>query len=174
MPIVRMDYHILLIEVTSKSPKRYRQAVENIARFFQQEFGYDGLQYCAESDDGLAFLFIDYSGMNVTDNDKWDLQTIGTICLRCRTYRGEKVPIWTLDWVWLHPFKRNQNELSHYFDKFIKDLGYFYVTPPLSKSMIRFLEKEEYLIEFDRVKEKNFLEFLRCTSSYDPKELVNR
>jgi hypothetical protein len=155
MPIIRFRTPTSLVEVTSKSPKRHRAAVEKIARYFQREFGFDFLQYCSEKDDSTSYLFIDRDGWRITKNDYWDLPTLGAICFRKQVYEGFPKPIWRLEWVWLNPFKRDKEILKKYFDKFIKEFGYFTFTTPLSKSMEKFLIKNKYPTTLNEILEKH-------------------
>ncbi|MEQ9006486.1 MAG: hypothetical protein RLP12_01280 [Ekhidna sp.] len=151
MPVVRMDYRTPYVRVTSNSPKKHRNAVEQIAKLFKKETGYDCVQYSSMSDNSLAILFIDHQGMNITPNDKWDLQTTGAVCFRNKIYENHPDEVLTLDWIWIHPFQRGREHLETKFNSLVKEFGYFFISHPRSKAMNRFLEKINYPTEFEDV-----------------------
>lgn len=154
MPIIRMNHDSALVIVTSKSPKKHRVAVEQIARYFQREMHYDFVQYSSRSDDAIAYVFTDNHTINITDNDKWDLQSIGAACFRELLYEGYDYPVMTLDWIWIHPYERNQNIVSDFFNRFIDDLGYFFISQPISSGMLKLLDKLDYPLQFEKIIER--------------------
>lgn len=147
MPFVVESARKPLVEVHRTSPKKHRAAVETVARYFKREFQYDSLQYSAENDDAIAFLFIDPDTMRVDQRERWHLLARGAICFRQRPLPDHEIVTWRLDWVWLHPYFRNAGVLDRHFDLFEKRFGDFFIGAPLSNSMKRFLEKRNFPVQ---------------------------
>jgi len=135
-----------IFEIVPASPADTRKALEEIARYFLREFHYDGIQY--EADEHLfeyieykGFVFLESSYDTMTDkDDETHSRILGGACFRNREY--ENGPQWVLDWVWLHPFARNQGILKKHWSKFKSIFGNdFHVEPPLSLVMENFIEK---------------------------------
>jgi hypothetical protein len=71
---------------------------------------------------------------------------IGAACFRKRAYKNVDADVWVLDWVWLHPYKRNKQVLSQHWDFFTKKFGdEFHIEHPVSKSMKAFLKKRGHV-----------------------------
>ena len=128
-----------LVPVGMYSNRYQRKAVYKFAKYFQKEFQYDFVQYGyqGEEDDSTAIAYL-----WVTDSDLYlGVIVYGACCFRWREWNNHH-PSWALQWIWLHPFRRNQGELSRVWSYFKEKFGNFHVEPPLSKAMQNFLAKE--------------------------------
>lgn len=128
-----------LVAVRLLSPLTHRRAVERFAYYFKREFRYDFLQFEAAdlTDDYRAWLFAsgDYGA-------EW--RSFGAACFRRRHYQGEEKPVWSLQWIWLHPYFREQGNLKKAWPVFIEDLGEpVDVEAPYSQAMIGFLKRAD-------------------------------
>jgi hypothetical protein len=131
--------------ITDGSPRRVRQAVEKLARFFRQEFGYDFLQYSADERDpnGRAYLWVGHVSDYFVKTGRGrrgggQVAAYGACCFRKRTSG------WALAWVWFHPYERSRGHLSAMWPDFRAKYGDFYVEQPLSRSMRSFLSKKRH------------------------------
>lgn len=119
---------------------KIRKCVELFAKYFRREFSYDFIQYSVfpekKNEDMLTkpYLFgeIEY-GFNYV--------SYGACCFR---YRGQEYwnnirPHWALQWIWIHPYKRNQGLLTKYWAYFEERFGNFMIEEPRSKSMENFI-----------------------------------
>src|SRR5260370_152313 len=64
----------------------------------------------------------------------------------CRqpTNEGEEKPVWSLQWVWLHPYLREKGHLKKAWPVFIEDLGEpVEVEAPYSRAMEAFLTRAD-------------------------------
>jgi hypothetical protein len=95
-------------EVTARSPKMLRQAVEQMAYYFRREFGYDFVQYSSEEeDDGhRAYLWV---LPGTLENGK--VKAVGACCFRWRGWDGAPAS-YGLQWIWLHPHERRKGRLT--------------------------------------------------------------
>jgi hypothetical protein len=138
-----------LVMVTSKSPRLYKRAVEQMSKFFQREMHYDFPQYSAseysrdvylqdvKTDADLrAFLWHNNDVSNQSENE-WPI--IGAGCFRLKRFKDGK--IWVFDWVWIHPYERRRRNLTMAWPFFRSMFGDFGLTPPVSPSMAAFLRK---------------------------------
>lgn len=62
----------------------------------------------------------------------------------CCFRRSVKDLPWRLDWIWLHPFAREKKKLERSWPYFSMMFVHFFVMPPVSKSMYKFLQKQGY------------------------------
>jgi hypothetical protein len=150
--VIAMQAQGILI-VSAASDKRLKVATEKIARFFLWEMGFDSIQFLAsewtripgyspprydQTDGSLrAFLWYDNSSEYYSAS-RWPI--IGGCCFR----RPVQHKPWRLDWIWLHPFARGKIKLDRAWPYFNKIFGHFYVTPPFSKAMYQFLQKQGF------------------------------
>ena len=118
-----------------------RRAVYKLAYFFKREFSYDFIQYSDHGEDGLekcqAFIWTkpDYADNYVV---------IGACCFRLREYKNYK-SCWGLQWIWFHPYARNNGLLSKSWPFFEERFRIdFHVEPPLSKAMNGFLQTRNF------------------------------
>lgn len=141
------DQGILL--VSADSDKRLKKATERVARFFLREMGFYSIQFLAsewsripgyspprfeQTDESLrAFLWYDNSTEYYLAG-RWPI--VGG--------RSVKDLPWRLDWIWLHPFARGKKKLERSWPHFSMMFGHFFVMPPVSKSMYKFLHKQGY------------------------------
>ena len=118
-------------------PISIHKAVEQIAYYFKREFKFDFVQYCAYEDKDNsksdAYIWIDTN---------WDdTFAVGAANFRFLGDVGQPKK-WSLEWVWFHPYYRNQGLLSTAWPYFEKKYGKgFLIEPPLSKSMEAFIKK---------------------------------
>ncbi len=149
MPAVKIPpllrYHLApstlmrALPVTSRSAKPLKRAVHQIARYFRREFEYDFVLYDMDERDSdhVAFLF--------PENEDEDLisfptATVSACCFRWRQW--DNAPHgWALQWIWLHPYKRDKGILRELWSTFRYLFGDFHPEPPLSKAMAGFLAK---------------------------------
>lgn len=138
-----------LLVVGSKSPREYREAVEELGSYFCHELNFDNRPYCAwehdppmefctqpKSDDELrAFLFID------PESSQWRWQTFGAACFRFSRSKKKDKARWVLAWIWLHHNRRRQNHLTRVYPFFRNMFGDFAFREPISTGMLSFLEK---------------------------------
>jgi hypothetical protein len=122
------------LKVTRRSPFNLRKQVERFAVYFRREFGYPITEFKAkENREYTAYLFAVSDG---TAADAW----VGACCFRPESYsystEGE-----TLRWVWIHPYQRRRGILSRAWAKLRANHGDFFVEPPLSPAMLRFVLK---------------------------------
>jgi hypothetical protein len=138
--------------VTPYSPRRFREAVEQIAYFFRREFGYDFVQYCSqeEDDDGhRAYLWVQPGTL-----EHGKVKAIGACCFRWREWEGAP-PSYGLQWVWFHPHERRKGYLTKAWPYFQKRFGKFIPESPLSIGMKRFLLKQFDSAAFSKSEELN-------------------
>lgn len=155
MPSIISEDRFGLVEVTDKSAYRHRMAVEKIAVYFLREMGYGFVQYDAKEPSGgtyepyiptVAYLFTNPNLLHYTKSGKSKIQTVGACCFREREYQEIPNPVWELDWIWLHPYKRNKGYLERYWSVFIDKFDIFFPSRPISKSMEKFLIKQNHPI----------------------------
>ena len=130
---IEVEYLMEPRRVFWDSPVSMRKAVEQMARYFRIEFGYDFVQYGwnEEPSDDVAFLWTD-------DNLRYRIYVTGACCFRWREWR-DGPPSWSLSWVWMHPFVRRQGLLTRAWPYFEARFGRFHVETPWSPSMWQFL-----------------------------------
>lgn len=131
------QYHNGVYAITSSSPKRLRNIVEDFARCLQREEHYDFPPFHAESTathhPGYTAYLFGYRGY-------W----VGACVFVPVNARAPDVPDadWMLGWVWMHPYCRRRNLLSQAWRQFEGEHGQFLVLAPLSHGMERFLERQ--------------------------------
>jgi RimJ/RimL family protein N-acetyltransferase len=120
--------------VVPRSPIKLRKSLEQIAYYFKREGRYDFVQY--EFDEGeleprdRIFAYV--------SNEDCDPKLMGGAVFRWRKWNDAEHGI-ALAWVWLHPYIRGNGVLSEVWPLWRKWFGSFFVEPPLSHAMIRFL-----------------------------------
>lgn len=136
-----------LYEIFSASPKAAKSALEQTARNFKNELGYDFIQYSESEKHNSerlgAYIFVE----ECTNNDFVDNRVIGGICFRFRDDYSEKwkeLNGWALQWVYFHPNKRRRGTLSRCWSYFRQKYGDFTVEDPFSTSMYFFLAKNDF------------------------------
>lgn len=133
--------------VTPDSPKQFRQYVEKFARYFLREMRTDGIQFeASETVESVgyvpyeAYLFHDLAH-DLPDEDSSPKQRcFGACCFRWREYE-KAPPEWSLDWIWLHPFRRKRGVLRDVWPLFEQKYGQFYIETSYSAAMEKFLSK---------------------------------
>jgi len=155
MPTILNEEKFGLVKVQDDSSVRDRKAVEKIATFFRRELDYGFVQYDAKEPSGgryepyiptIAYLFTNPDLLHYTNAGKSRIATKGACCFRKRAYQDMTEPIWELDWIWLHPYERNKGILQRYWQVFMKEFEMFFPSHPISKSMEKFLLKQEHPI----------------------------
>src|SRR5205807_1009528 len=116
-----------LLLVSRNSPIVLRKEVQRFASYFRSEFGYDIVQYSATEK-------TTYSAYLIANPDYWHPRTwVGACCFRERSSGN------ALQWIWMHPFWRNQGILRANWPTLKKYHGDFVVEGPLSPAMENFL-----------------------------------
>lgn len=125
------------IFVHNKQHMSIHKAVEQLAYYFKREFKFDFVQYTAYEDvnnpKSDAYVWI--------DSNFSDTFAVGAVNFR---FLGDvnQPKKWSLEWVWLHPYYRNQGLLSGAWKAFQKKYGKdFLIEPPISKAMACFIKK---------------------------------
>lgn len=134
-----------LHEIFSSSPKVAKDALEQLARNFKNDQGYDFSLYATaehHDDERLsAFIWAE----KCHNNDFVDNRAIGGACFRYRTdYAESEFNGWALQWVYLHPNHRRNGLLAKAWDYFKQRFGAFIVEDPFSTSMYFFLAKNGF------------------------------
>lgn len=129
--------------VTVDSKPVLRRAVECIAYYFRREFDYSFVQYAAVEADGetrsRAFLWADPQVRK-----DGGITVFGACCFRWREWTGAP-PCYSLDFVWLHPFRRRQGTLAKAWPGFRQVFGdEFHVQDPVSPEMLYFLRRQNH------------------------------
>ena len=118
------------LEVTRRSPLKYRKAVQRFAEYFQREFEYDFPQFWAkEQEDYVAYLLF---------SDHYHVHC-GACCFRRRNYK-DIGPSWAMQWLWIHPYFRRRGILTKTWPQFDR-FKPFVIERPISEAMIGFLKK---------------------------------
>lgn len=112
--------------VDSTSPRWVRPRLVQIRRYLGMECGV-GMGW-DNSDEGWANTRI-----RTLVNDEGDL-------IGCIAFDTADDPV--LEFVWIHPFYRNQGVLQRAWPEIVARFGKFYVSEPVSPAMQRFLEKQ--------------------------------
>lgn len=143
MPEINLPTHGEMLRyalrIKSNDSLEARQAMRTIARFFKREFYYDSVQYAApwdiENDDEChAYLWtIEKSTVKIKS------VVIGGFCFRKRDHNR-----YGLQWIWIHPYLRNRGLLTQHWPYMKKKFGEdFFVEPPYSDHLQKFLDKKE-------------------------------
>jgi hypothetical protein len=138
-----------LCVVRSQAPAAMRRAVYTCARYFRREFRYDFVQYSEREEEPSARAFLWHAW-------EYDMrhraEVWGACCFRWRTWQAS-APVWALQWIWLHPYLRNQGLLSATWPYFLKRFGWFDVEAPYSPAMRAFLSKVGWVRPFVSARE---------------------
>jgi len=134
--------------VTQQSAQPLRRAVEQLARYFRREFHYDFCQYSADDDDPdhRAYLWIDRYEPQYRCHTCF-YPVIGACCFRHRRYDEHPLPPgippdhYALQWIWFHPYQRNQGHLTKALPYFQEQFSRLIAEPPFSPAMDAFLKK---------------------------------
>lgn len=123
--------------VNDKQSLQIHKAVEQIAYYFKREGRFDFVQYTAleemNSHNSNAYIWV--------EEDWTDSIAVGACGFR---YLGDvgQIKDWSLEWVWMHPYRRCQGLLTNTWHAFVDKYGKdFHVAPPLSHEMEMFLKK---------------------------------
>src|SRR2546422_349666 len=121
-----------LLEVVRESEMLLRKEVERFAYYFRREFDYDTVQF--EKTDKTPYIAYLFANEEYHHPRVW----FGACCFRTRNYGDLERPIQALQWIWMHPFQRNQGALKGWWPTFRANHGDFIVEPPLSPAMKQF------------------------------------
>lgn len=139
-----------LIEVNKSSPFELLNSLEQLAKYFRREQGFDTVQFDASevrdpTSSFRGFLFAE-SGLNHMTEEHLPVTPsliIGGGCFRYRIFKGGDKRAF-LDWIWIHPYERKKGKLPEHWpqlQKLANDDRGFFLTPPISRAMRAFLEK---------------------------------
>jgi hypothetical protein len=123
--------HVLrpVTPVTRSSPAALKNALEQYARYFRRELRYDSPPYTKHEhvhENLSAYLL-----------PRWNKRFWAGGC----SFWKEK-GVWTLAWMWLHPFDRHQGVLKDAWPYFEKEHGPFQIHSPVSIPMQYFLLRQ--------------------------------
>ncbi len=135
-----------LHQIFPTSPKPAREALEQLARNFKKESGYDFTQYTASETEGQDHLGAFLWAEDCLNNDFVDNRAIGGLCFRYRKkyYAQEDFNGWALQWVYIHPNHRRNGLLASAWDYFKTKYGDFLIEDPFSISMYFFIAKNGF------------------------------
>jgi hypothetical protein len=106
--------------IISTSPIAERRAVEKLATYFQRELGYDFTQYAAVENDKKCVVYTWDEQCFIRGKGEMGYQMFGAACFRFGKRIGPNFEGWFLQWVWLHPYFRNQGYLSRAWSGFLE------------------------------------------------------
>jgi len=141
--------------VDNYSKLNTRKALTQCARYFKREFRYDFVQFAERPERGetpentIGYLFESHHKI-IYDR----ALAVGGCCFRWREYPGLR-PMWALQWIWIHPYKRGAGILSRAWPEFEKRFGHFLVEPPISSGMKYFLKKHNYQFPLQESESEN-------------------
>lgn len=121
--------------------RKFCNAVEQLARYFQREFNYDFLPYTVgehmhEGDSRIQpYLF--FSSQEYNDIVARPIGACGFMLPRDYEHC-------VMNWVWMHPYARRKGHLTKVWPYFRRRYEDFRIMTPLSESMDAFLKKMEY------------------------------
>lgn len=127
--------------IKSTDDIQLRKTMFLLARFFKREFSYDGIQYASyydieDDDECHAYMWTLDKGKNHEDIKSF---AFGGFCFRKRSANR-----YGLQWIWLHPYLRNRGLLTKHWSSMKEKFGHdFYVEPPYSLPLEKFLNKKE-------------------------------
>jgi len=139
-PLGTEQLHCPGLTVTYKSPANHRKAIEQIARYFRREFHYDFVQYLANEEDTKAISYGWLSSGYLGESNT----VTGGCSFRWREWSDAPAG-WSLSWIWMHPYCRNNGLLSKNWPCFVARFGEFHVETPYSPAMAAFLNKRGLL-----------------------------
>jgi hypothetical protein len=128
-----------LCEVRPNSPFYLREMVEKIAYYFLRELNYDFAQFSSyDQTEYWAYLFLE-DGIGTHGKVRI---AVGACCFRRRDWEDKSMPSeYGLQWVWIHPYRRNWGYLKWAWPRLVKKFGDFMPEPPFSKGAAGFLRK---------------------------------
>lgn len=139
-----------LIAVDSSSNRNLYKEVYKIAKYFKEEFNYDRVPYDLMGmlpNPYKVFLFVE-SDINEEAAGNKKTQRIYGACLFAEKSFPKSENIWTLEWIWIHPFFRHRGLLKEKWTFFQETFGDFYIGKPVSPSMETFLESQRKKSDF--------------------------
>jgi len=150
------DEHRVLVNY--KSNMKYKVIVEKMAYHLKREQHYDFATYTANEDPSdesyseyEAYIFLE-NDLNLKEiNDPTKSLGIGACCFRKRIGVNDKY-FWSLAWIWMHPYYRHRGTLTKHWEYFTKKYNDFYIEPPYSLEMEKYIEK----IKWEEKLEKYF------------------
>jgi hypothetical protein len=131
-----------MVTVTETSRDGLKQSVERFGQYIAREQHYDFPMGIPEREQWKACLFLTnyFSGLGKR-------QPCGAAFFEFVTKdqcdEAGYSDRWWLMWVWLHPYERSKGLLQEAWKHFKAAFGDFHIQRPLSKSMERFLQKQE-------------------------------
>ncbi len=123
--------------VMEDSPLSLKKKVYKIASYFRREEEYDFVQF---SDTEKEYSIHPYHAWCWTIGH-YPTLLAGACCFRWREYKEEPAAYY-MQWIWLHPYRRNKGLLKESWPFFKSLYGEkFFVEHPYSESMRYFLKK---------------------------------
>jgi hypothetical protein len=127
--IPRKYRKVNLLKVTRNSPLRLRKEVERFAVYFRRESDYPVTEFKAKEKGAYtAYLFA------APKEPAW----VGACCFRPQSY-SLSIECVTLRWIWIHPYQRGRGMLTFAWPTLRANHGDFFIEPPLSPAMLRFV-----------------------------------
>lgn len=137
-PVLEMAGYPGLLFIDRSSVELWKAPLAVIASYFKKEMKFDHLQFdesMYDNADYVGFLLLQGAMDLVTHDDHYPNRVVGGGTF---VKRGDRLE---LDWVWLHPFSRNEGALRNAWKTFKNKFGQFTVAMPLSVQMAAFLQK---------------------------------
>lgn len=124
--------------ITWDSPLYLRVAAERIAKYFHREMKYDFVPFSAHENNCLYKIRLFSDSCYVANAQEMGSQIFGAACFRRRGNTDR--PQWNLQWIWLHPFYRNEGVLQNAWPQFLREFGNDFIPEhPYSPAMAKFL-----------------------------------
>jgi hypothetical protein len=77
-------------------------------------------------------------------DDKGRSGVIGACCFKRRRRHDLPSPIWAMQWIWFHPYRRRRGLLKRTWPYFRHRYGRFFVEGPHSHGMMEFLKQTNH------------------------------
>ena len=138
-PILELDGYQEPLYIDRDSSLLPKQALAQLAVYFKREMHTDYLQFdenMFNDDKYTGFLLLKRADdLVLNENSSYPNRVIGGGIFY------DQGSVCNLDWVWIHPFFRNRNELSDRWPIFKRRFGNFIISQPISVHMQAFVKK---------------------------------
>ncbi|MNO72432.1 hypothetical protein D3C76_633800 [compost metagenome] len=122
-----------LIAIDTQAPMWMQKEVYRRAVKFKRDFRYDFVQWAGDDVNPVKSGWHGYLLPAGPDG------TIAGACAFSKVQPGPRDEQWTLAWVWVAPKFRSQGLLTAHWPGFIERYGDFFIEPPMSDAMQRFV-----------------------------------